>query len=162
MHRTSLCADQEHEDKLNKLGDSLRVIGQYLDCTAFAVEVDPAAPRPNRDRRGRPPFPTRWNVYILLIQQLFNLSHEQTEYHLLVCLSFLHFVGLRAGTSDAPHPLARPVSLLAGMTNCSVSMWKAFSCIYLLYLTRCMLVDVRGLFPASNSIVGPMKYFSAM
>jgi len=58
MIKTSLFADQEREAKLNELGDALRVLEQHVDFKALAAEIDAAAPRPSRERGGRPPFPT--------------------------------------------------------------------------------------------------------
>ena len=98
MIKTSLFADQEREAKLNKLGDTLRVMEQHVDFAALAAEVDRDAPRPSRERGGRPPFPTELMVRVLLIQQLFNLSDEQMEFQLLDRLSFQRFVGLRASS----------------------------------------------------------------
>jgi hypothetical protein len=98
MIKTSLFADQEREAKLNRLGDALQVMEQHVDFAALAAEVDLAAPRPSRERGGRPPFPTELMVRVLLIQQLFNLSDEQMEFQLLDRLSFQRFVGLRASS----------------------------------------------------------------
>lgn len=98
MIKTSLFADQEREAKLNKLGDALRLLEQHVDFAALAAEVDHAAPRPSRERGGRPPFPTELMVRVLLIQQLFNLSDEQMEFQLLDRLSFQRFAGLRASS----------------------------------------------------------------
>ena len=98
MIKTSLFADQEREAKLNKLGDTLRVMEQHVDFTALSDEVDRAAPRPSRELGGRTPFPTELMVRVLLIQQLFNLSDEQMEFQLLDRLSFQRFVGLRSSS----------------------------------------------------------------
>ena len=86
---------QEREAKLSKLGDALQVMERHVDA------VDQAAPRPGRERGGRPPFPTEVMVRILLIQQLFNLSDEQMQFQLLGRLSFQRFAGLRH-TSQIP------------------------------------------------------------
>ncbi|HEU4845583.1 MAG TPA: STY0301 family protein, partial [Burkholderiaceae bacterium] len=103
MIKTSLFADQEREAKLNKLGDALRLLEQHVDFSALAAEVDRAAPRPSRERGGRPPFPTELLVRVLLIQQLFNLSDEQMEFQLLDGSSFLRFAGLVSSKSaDLP------------------------------------------------------------
>jgi hypothetical protein len=64
MIKTSLFADQEREAKLNKLGDALRLLEQHVDFAALAAEVDHAAPRPSRERGGRPPFPTELMVRV--------------------------------------------------------------------------------------------------
>jgi IS5 family transposase len=98
MIKTSLFADQESEAKLNKLGDALQMMGQHVDFVALAAEVDRAAPRPGRERGGRPTFPTELMVGVLLIQQLFNLSDEKMEFQLPDRLSFQRLVGWRANS----------------------------------------------------------------
>ena len=95
MMKPNLFAAQEREAKLSKLGDSLELLERHVDFAALAAAVDQAAPRPGRERGGRPPFPTEVMVRILLIQQLFNLSDEQMEFQLLDRLSFQRFAGLR-------------------------------------------------------------------
>jgi IS5 family transposase len=100
MMRPSLFAAQERETNLTK-GDTLQVLDRHVDFTALAAEVDQAAPRPDRLRGGRPPFPTEVVVRILLIQQLFNSSDEQMEFQLLDRLSFQRFTRLVA-TSQIP------------------------------------------------------------
>ncbi|MYM33713.1 IS5 family transposase [Duganella sp. FT94W] len=95
MMKPNLFAAQEREAKLTKLGDALQVLERHVDFAALANGVDTAAPRPGRERGGRPPFPTEVMVRILLIQQLFNLSDEQMEFQLLDRLSFQRFAGLR-------------------------------------------------------------------
>ena len=95
MIKTSLFALQERETKLNKLGDVLSVMNKHIDFAALAAEIDRVVPRPSKLKGGRPPFPTELMVRVLLVQQMFNLSDEQTEYQLLDRLSFQRFVGLR-------------------------------------------------------------------
>lgn len=101
MMRPSLFAAEERETKLTKLGDALQVLDRHVDFAALAAEVDRAAPRPDRARGGRPPFPTEVMVRILLFQQLFNLPDEQMEFQLLDRLSFQRFACL-ADTSQIP------------------------------------------------------------
>ncbi len=98
MIKSSLFAAEEREEKLNKLGDALRVMERHVDFAALAAEIDRVAPRPSRERGGRPPFPTELMARVLLIQQLFNLSDEQMEFQLLDRLSFQRFVGLRTSS----------------------------------------------------------------
>jgi transposase, IS5 family len=86
MIKTSLFADQEREAKLNKLGDALLVMEQHVDFVALAQEVDRAAPRPSRERGGRPPFPTELMVRVLLIQagaseSIFEAVNRQLSKH---------------------------------------------------------------------------------
>jgi len=95
MIKPNLFAAQEREAKLSRLGDSLKLLERDVDFSALAAAVDQAAPCPDRERGGRPPFPMEVMVRILLIQQLCNLSDEQMEFQLLDRLSFQRFAGLR-------------------------------------------------------------------
>ena len=58
MIKVSLFAEQERETKLDRIGDALSRLGEHVDFGALASEIDEAAPRPGRERGGRPPFPT--------------------------------------------------------------------------------------------------------
>lgn len=93
--KESLFAAEEREAKLDRLGDVLQVLEKHVDFAALAAAIDQAAPRPGRERGGRPPFPTELMVRTLILQQLYNLSDEQMEFQLLDRLSFQRFVGLR-------------------------------------------------------------------
>lgn len=95
MIKESLFAAEERETKLDKLGDVLQILETHVDFAALAAAIDAAAPRPSRERGGRPPFPTEIMVRTLLLQQLYNLSDEQLEFQLLDRLSFQRFAGLR-------------------------------------------------------------------
>jgi IS5 family transposase len=95
MMKPNLFAAQEREAKLTELGDSLQKLERLVDFEALTAAVDNAAPRPSRERGGRPPFPTEVMVRILLIQQMFNLSDEQLEFQLLDRMSFQRFARLR-------------------------------------------------------------------
>lgn len=101
MIKISLFAEQERETKLDKIGDVLSKLAEHVDFAALAAEIDEAAPRPGRQRGGRPPFPTELMVRVLVVQQLYNLGDEQMEFQLLDRLSFQRFVGLRQ-SSQAP------------------------------------------------------------
>ena len=70
MMSPNLLAAQEREARLSTLGDALQVMERHVDFTALAAAFDQAAPRPGRERGGRPPFPTEVMVRILLTQQL--------------------------------------------------------------------------------------------
>jgi len=95
MTKESRFAAEEREAKLDQLGDVLQLLEKHVDFAALATAIDQAAPRPSRERGGRPPFPTELMVRALILQQLYNLSDEQMEFQLLDRLSFQRFVGLR-------------------------------------------------------------------
>ena len=81
----------------------MQVLDKHVDSAVLAAEVDRTAPRPDRSRGGRPPFPTEVMVRIVLLLQLFNLSDEQMEFQLLDRMSFLRFTRL-IDTSQIPRP----------------------------------------------------------
>ena len=58
MIKESLFAAEEREAKWDRLGDALHMMEQHVDFKGLAAEVDRVAPRPGRERGGRPPFPT--------------------------------------------------------------------------------------------------------
>ena len=70
MIKESLFAAEEREAKLDRLGDVLQVMERHVDFKALAAEVDRAAPRPGRERGGRPPFPTELMVRAWVLQNL--------------------------------------------------------------------------------------------
>lgn len=95
MIKESLFAAEEREAKLDRLGDVLKEMEKPIDFKALAAEIDRAAPRPGRERGGRPPFPTELMVRAFILQTLYGLSDEQMEFQVLDRLSFQRFLGLR-------------------------------------------------------------------
>lgn len=65
MIKESLFATEEREAKWDRLGDVLQAMEQQVDFKALAAEVDRVAPRPGRERDGRPPFPAELMVRAL-------------------------------------------------------------------------------------------------
>ncbi len=70
MIKESLFAAEEREAKLDKLGDILQVLEKHVDFKYLAKAVDDAAPRPNSEKGGRPPFPTEIMVRAVVLQHL--------------------------------------------------------------------------------------------
>ncbi|CUA92837.1 hypothetical protein [Thiomonas bhubaneswarensis] len=62
--KVSLFAEQERETRLDKIGDALSKLAEHVDFAALAAEIDEAAPRPGRERGGRPPLPTEMMVRV--------------------------------------------------------------------------------------------------
>ncbi len=61
----SLFSAEEREAKLDKKGDTLVQLNKHIDFAGLAAVVDREAPRPSRDKGGRPPFPTELMVRVL-------------------------------------------------------------------------------------------------
>jgi len=84
----------ERQKKLVKTRDFLERVNRFVGWEAFRPELDNALARKARDKGGRPPFDAILMFKILVLQALYNLSDEQTEYQILDRLSFMKFLGL--------------------------------------------------------------------
>lgn len=87
--------DMEHRyEKLGRTRDFLRRINLIVDWEAFRPLLNVALKRSERKSGGRPPYDAVLMFRILVLQALYNLSDEQTEYQILDRLSFVQFLGL--------------------------------------------------------------------
>jgi hypothetical protein len=79
---------------LSASGDPLERLRAVVDFEPFRPELEAALARADRSRGGRPPDDAVMMLRILVLQTLYTLSDEQTEYQLRDRLSFMRFVGL--------------------------------------------------------------------
>ena len=79
---------------LEKLGDPLPQINRLVDWEAFREVMESIRPEKDPRAGGRPPIDAVLMLKVLVLQQLYNLSDEQTEYQIRDRYSFGHFVGL--------------------------------------------------------------------
>ena len=79
---------------LSAAGDSLERLARAVDFELFREELAALLQRSDRSRGGRPPYDPVLMFKVLVLQTLYTLSDEQTEYQLRDRLSFLRFVGL--------------------------------------------------------------------
>jgi hypothetical protein len=75
-------------------GDPLERLVLVVDFEVFRVALEAALSRSDRLRGGRPPYDPVVMFKILVVQTLYPLSDDQTEYQLSERLSFMRFVGL--------------------------------------------------------------------
>src|SRR5271168_261747 len=80
--------------KLLKTRDFLERVNQLVGWEKFRPILETALARKPRDKGGRPPFDAVLMFKVLVLQALYNLSDEQTEYQILDRLSFMRFLGL--------------------------------------------------------------------
>ena len=79
---------------LSAAGDPLERLALVVDFELFRTELDAALDRSDRAKGGRPPYDPVLMFKVLVLQTLYTLSDDQTEYQLKDRLSFMRFVGL--------------------------------------------------------------------
>ena len=85
---------RERQKKLLATRDFLDRVNRFVAWESFRPVLDKALKRSTGDKGGRPPFDTVLMFKVLVLQALYNLSDEQTEYQILDRQSFMMFVGL--------------------------------------------------------------------
>jgi IS5 family transposase len=79
---------------LSAAGDPLERLSAAVDFELFRAELDAGLGRSDRSKGGRPPYDPVLMFKVLVLQTLYTLSDDQTEYQLRDRLSFMRFVGL--------------------------------------------------------------------
>src|SRR5271169_4194100 len=85
---------EERLKALSAAGDPLERLAKVVDFEVFRGELQTALSRSDRARGGRPPYDPVLMFKVLVLQTLYTLSDDQTEYQLKDRLSFMRFVGL--------------------------------------------------------------------
>ena len=79
---------------LSKSGDPLERLLAIVDFEIFRADLDTALARSDRSKGGRPPFDAVLMFKVLILQSLYGLADEQTEFQIRDRLSFMRFLGL--------------------------------------------------------------------
>jgi IS5 family transposase len=79
---------------LSAAGDPLERLALVVDFELFRADLDAALDRSDRAKGGRPPYDAVLMFKVLVLQTLYTLADDQTEYQLKDRLSFMRFVGL--------------------------------------------------------------------
>jgi IS5 family transposase len=81
-------------EKLKKTRDFLVRVDRIVAWESFRPVLDKALARKAPEKGGRPAYDAVLMFKVLVLQALYNLSDEQTEYQILDRLSFMKFLGL--------------------------------------------------------------------
>ena len=92
----NLFAEETQLERLSKLGDSLERL-KIIDFESFRSTLTEGLKKERKSRAGRPPFDNVMMFKVLVLQRLFNLSDDQTEYQITDRISFQRFLGLSLG-----------------------------------------------------------------
>lgn len=79
---------------LSATGDPLERLAAVVDFEMFRPTLDAALSRSDRTKGGRPPFDAVLMFKVLVLQSLYGLADEQTEFQIRDRLSFMRFLGL--------------------------------------------------------------------
>ncbi len=79
---------------LRQHGDPLDVLAFHVPWESFRPTLEAVLRRSKREKGGRLPFDAVLMFKSLVLQTLYHLSDDQTEYQVHDRLSFLRFLGL--------------------------------------------------------------------
>jgi IS5 family transposase len=79
---------------LSRSGDPLERLGAVVDFEIFRADLDTVLARSDGSKGGRPPMDAVMMFKVLVLQALYGLADEQTEFQIRDRLSFMRFLGL--------------------------------------------------------------------
>jgi IS5 family transposase len=94
MKQHGLFAEAERLRRLSELGDSLEKLNRYVDFESFRGILKQTLQKDAEGPGGRPPFDYVMMFKILILQKMYNISDDQSEYQINDRLSFQRFLGL--------------------------------------------------------------------
>ena len=89
-------AEETQLQRLSKHGDSLEKL-DVVDFEAIRPLLEKALWKDRKSHVGRPPYDEVMMLKIIVLQRLYNLSDDQTEYQITDRMSFERFLGLSLG-----------------------------------------------------------------
>ena len=84
-------------EKLSKLGDSLEKLNHAINWEMFRPKLTNVFKKQAKGAGGRPPYDYVMLFKVLVLQRIYNLSDDQTEYQINDRMSFMRFLGLGLG-----------------------------------------------------------------
>ena len=85
------------EDKFKKLDekDPLIKLTQLIDWELFRSTLEKVREKERKSKAGRKPYDVVLMFKVLILQHLYNISDDETEYQIRDRLSFSRFLGLK-------------------------------------------------------------------
>jgi IS5 family transposase len=84
-------------EQLHQLGDPLECLNEAIDWRRFRPILHKVREKERKDNSGRRPWDEVLMFKVLVLQSLYNLSDDQTEYQIRDRISFMRFLGLGLG-----------------------------------------------------------------
>ena len=131
MMQTGLLDWQLRFKQLDNGGDPLPKIQKVVNWQQFHSLLEAVRDKEHKSNAGRKPFDPVLMLKVLILQSLYNLSDEQTEFQIRDRLSFMRFLGLSLGDTV---PDAKTIWLFreqlteAGVIEKAFQQFEAYLC----------------------------------
>ena len=93
MLQVGIFDESARQERLTELGDPLEKLKE-IDWDQFVPAISKVFAKEQKGPGGRPRYDYKLMLKILVIQRMYNLSDDQTEYQISDRLSFMRFLGL--------------------------------------------------------------------
>lgn len=123
MGQLSMFSEEDRLKKLSNLGDNLEKLN-IIDWEKFRPIIKTALKKERKSNAGRPPFDEILMFKIIVLQKLYNLSDDRTEFRINDSLSFSRFLQL---TMSDKVPDAKTIWLFKETLSQTDAMEKLFS-----------------------------------
>ncbi len=97
MKYLNFFAEDDRLKKLSKLGDQLEKLNNVIDWMIFQPLLKGVFAKEAKGAGGRPPYNYVMMFKILILQRIYNISDDQTEFQINDRMSFMRFLGLSLG-----------------------------------------------------------------
>ena len=97
MFETGLFDWHERFKKIDKNGDPLVRLNKVINWNIFRNQLEIIRQKKRKSHAGAKPYDVVLMFKILILQSLYNLSDDSTEYQIMDRLSFMRFLGLGLG-----------------------------------------------------------------
>ncbi|MDP2932835.1 MAG: IS5 family transposase [bacterium] len=97
MKTLNFFAEDNRLAKLSKLGDQLEKLNRVMDWKIFEPLLKGVFTKETKGAGGRPPYDYVMMFKILILQRIYNIGDDQTEFQINDRMSFMRFLGLALG-----------------------------------------------------------------
>jgi len=95
MKQKGFFDEADRLNKLGELGDSLEKLNKHIEWEDFRGLLKKALKKEVQGPGGRPPYDYIMMFKILILQKIYNISDDQSEFQINDRLSFQRFIGLQ-------------------------------------------------------------------
>lgn len=94
MKQKTLLDEENRLELLSQLGDPLEILNRVIKWEKFRSVLNQGCRKEDTGKGGRPSYDVVMMFKILVLQRLYNLSDDQTEYQINDRMSFMRFLGI--------------------------------------------------------------------